>query len=163
MFDKLNQESVTSGEHGWKKRLDVKEWKNDFKMSMYSKKVAGSKNDQFRSHTKYRNMSLQKISNFFKNLPADKFDFIIEEKYVDIQESADKKDWSCVRLRVTGNVPLISDRESVSIVNFKYTDDGKVFICSKSIDDERFPERKGKVRIFNTEVYELYETVENGE
>ena len=111
MFDKLNQESVTSGEHGWKKRLEVKEWKNDMKMQVFSKKQDGSKNDLFRNHVKYRNIKLDKLCDFFKHIPEDTFDLIVEEKYLDIQESADKKDWSCIRLRVTGGMPLISDRE----------------------------------------------------
>ena len=117
----------------------------------------------FRNHVKYRNINIDKLCDFFKHVPDDKFSMIIEEKYIDIQESADKKDWSCIRLRVSGGIPLISDRESVQVVNFRYNDDGKVFICTKSINDDRFPERKGKVRVFATEAYEVYETVENGE
>lgn len=38
IFDKLMGESVTSDEHGWKKRLDVNKWKDDIKINIYAKK-----------------------------------------------------------------------------------------------------------------------------
>lgn len=85
-----------------------------------------------------------------------------EEKLIDIQESAEKDSWSCVRYRVI-TAPLITDREQVTIVNLKFGNDGKVFICTKSINDDRFPVVKNKIRVFINEHFELYETIENGE
>ena len=85
-----------------------------------------------------------------------------EEKLIDIQESAEKDSWSCVRYRVI-TAPLITDREQVTIVNLKFGNDGKVFICTKSINDDRFPVVKNKIRVFINEQFELYETIENVE
>lgn len=38
LFQKSIGESVTSDEHGWKKRLETKDWQDDFKLTVYSKK-----------------------------------------------------------------------------------------------------------------------------
>lgn len=37
-FDAIMGESITSEANGWKKRLEIKEWKDDLKLSVYSKK-----------------------------------------------------------------------------------------------------------------------------
>ena len=47
-LESIMQESVTSKDGGWKKMLAMKEWKNDLKMTIYSKSLADSKLDIFR-------------------------------------------------------------------------------------------------------------------
>lgn len=116
----------------------------------------------FRITSKYRNLKFDKVLEFFKLIPIDKMSMFAEEKLFDINESADKKSWSAIRLRVT-TAPLVTDREQVSIVNVRYLDDGKVFFCARSIDDDRFPLTKNRIRCASNELYEMSETEENGE
>ena len=105
-------ESVTSEEHGWKKRLETKKWVNDMKMVVYSKKQEHTKNDLFRMTVKSKKMKADAMVDFFKEIPADKFPMLVEEKNVDTIESADKKEFSTIRYRCS-SAPMITDRDQV--------------------------------------------------
>ena len=57
-FDAVMSEGVTSEASGWKKRLEIKEWKDDLKLIVHTKNQKDSKNDIFRVQAKYRNIKL---------------------------------------------------------------------------------------------------------
>ena len=57
---------------------------------------------------------------------------------------------------------MITDRDSVCAFKFLYQDNGHVFMCSRSIEDDRFPEVKNRIRMFVNEQYECYDSEENG-
>ena len=163
LFDQRMAESVTSQEHGWKKRLDQPDWKNDLIITVWSKKQEQSKNDLFRMRCKYRGIKLKDALEFFKTLPADKFDMIKIEKYEDVVQTPDESLWSAIRYRVT-TAPMITDRDALSVVSFtKDAATGKYFFATRSIEDDRYPEQSDRVRIFVTETYEMEESVEEGQ
>lgn len=93
----------------------------------------------FRIHCKSRKVTAKQLIDFFRNLPMDKFPMFVEEKYVDEETLDDQKQWSCVRYRVT-TAPMVTDRDQVCAVIFKEFENGHTFICTRSVDDERFPE-----------------------
>lgn len=143
-------ESVTSEENGWKKRLETKDWVHDFKMVIYSKKQEHSKNDLFRMSVKSKKMKADAILSLFKSIPADKFKMLVEEKNVDIIESADKKEYSTIRYRCSC-APMVTDRDQVCAVKFLKQDNGHTFITTRSLEDDRFPEVKNRIRMFVNE------------
>ena len=54
-------ESLTATGSGWKKRLDQKDWKNDFKIILHTRKMENSKNDLSRCEVWYRGIDLNDL------------------------------------------------------------------------------------------------------
>lgn len=76
-------ESLTSQEHGWKMKMDQKEWKNDIKIKIWAKKSKEGQNDLFRFECKSRGQPIEKLWNFFKDPPIEKIPMMTDKKVVD--------------------------------------------------------------------------------
>lgn len=62
-------------------------------------------------------MNAAKMIEIFKEIPAEKFKMMVEEKNVDVIESADKKEYSSIRYRCT-SAPMVTDRDQLCAVKF---------------------------------------------
>lgn len=161
LYEEYLAESLTSTEIGWKKRLDVKEWDEDMKMTVHSRKQKGRNNDLFRMDLKIRNHKLEDMTDYLLNPPLDKLKMYKEFKIDDMWASDDKSEYKYIRYQRT-TAPMITDRDAVVFIQSETDANGQIFSSTKSILDERYPERNDTIRMYNHDIMRVFTTSEDG-